>query len=89
MYDTVAAKGQAMAADIMISTPGYGVMAGGSHAGFLSPRLSSSVTLALPTLAREQQRLCSVADGSGARNTIPAGPRKPVRDLSESRIGVI
>ena len=45
------AKGQAMAAGFMSSTLGCGNMARASHAGLLSPRLSSSVRLALPTLA--------------------------------------
>ena len=51
-----AGKGQAMAAGVMSSTLGCGVMAGGSHAGILlqTRRLSSSGRLALPTLAREQ-----------------------------------
>ena len=70
-----AAKGQAMATGFMSSTPECGVMAGGSRAGLLSQSLSSTVRLALPTLARGQQRLWSVAERSGARITIPEDPR--------------
>ena len=85
---TDSSKGAGNGRGFMSSTPGYGVMAGGSHAGLLLQRKESVANA--HKWAAKAMKLCREERGKDYYSSrSQEATAKPVRDLSQSQIKVV